>query len=293
MKVVGVVGLGQIGGSLAKALIREKITVAGFDTDYATRRAAEASGIPLAAGPAEILATSSIVFCCVSIAANRESVASLLHISEAVSKYPTISDVASYKAGVLPEVWPPQLIPGHPMAGSHGFGFGSASASLFEGAVWNLVVDVNVASERLVELIEVITLLRAGVHLCSQAWHDETVSLVSGLPHAVALGLGSLACGPIGGRARLTLAAGSFKGATRVLLSEPRFFSDLLRYNRPTLLPLLRSLREEVESLENILSIDDRGTLDGMLAKARDEIEALFGERWNISRTEIPALRKS
>lgn len=294
MNIIGIVGLGQIGGSLIKKLMELNISVIGFDIDRPTLKAARLSGIPLAQNLLEIVKKSSIIFCCVSISTNEKTISCLIDISRSISKFPIISDVASYKSGVLPELSEVvQVIPGHPMAGSHGSGFLSSSSDLFNGAVWNLIVDKKIPEDGLIDLINVINNTGANVHFCSKRWHDETVSLVSGLPHVSALSVSLVVSGLIDADNRLVLAAGSFKSATRVMLSDPKFFADLLRYNKPTLLPFLNELQSKLSILKDSLCNSDSMELDILLSEARSKIDNFYNSHWisekvSLTFSEIP-----
>lgn len=287
--MVGIVGLGQIGGSLARSLALTEYRVIGYDSDHATCAAARDVGIELVGSLLDIVRQCDVIFCCVSIAANAEVVRLLIDLCEQMNVPPTVSDASSYKQGTLP---PDHkrcfFIPGHPMAGSHGFGFGSSTGSLFSGAVWNLIIDCETDVARLCALIEVISCVGAAVHLCTQVWHDETMSLVSGLPHLLALSLGMTAAELVDTDAKLALAAGSFKGATRVLLSHPQFFQDLLKFNKPTLLPLVRLLKKQIERIESELADEKVELFAKTIVAARAGIDTAFEGTWITSPISVP-----
>jgi prephenate dehydrogenase len=288
MKAVGVVGLGQIGGSLALSLLARGIDVVGFDIDGSTKLAAKARGVRVTTELESLIAQSAVVFCCVSLDANKEVLSRLLELAKLCTDgSPVLSDVASRKGGTLPNIpLGTRFVAGHPMAGSHGWGFASAWPGLFENSVWNLVFDTPPPSDALIALIEVIASTGASVHACSTQWHDETVALISGLPHAFAVVLGVLSTEISDIDARLTLAAGSYSGASRVLLSEPRFVAGLLRHNAPTLRGLLQHASASLETISKTL--DDADSLQRLVLRARAPIDRLHTTEW---RPEVRQIR--
>lgn len=269
MTTVGVVGLGQIGGSIARGLAAHGIPVVGTDTDRSALELAWKSGIRIAADIRAVLDLCSIVFVCVSLNANKPVLQQIIGMVDGAGSAPTITDVASYKNGTI--VRPERcafLIPGHPMAGTQGYGFASSDPELFMHAQWILIADGALDVDRIIPLISIITTLGARVQICDVAWHDEAVSLVSALPHALAVSLGKVSVAPSDCESKLTLAAGSFRSATRVLQSDPSFIRDMLLLNRDTLLPLICAVRDALDSIGRALRAGDMAMMSGLIYEA-------------------------
>lgn len=271
MLTIGIVGLGQIGGSIAKALVNRGFKIIGFDLDSKTLESASSIGINRACGLEQIVAEANLVFVCVTLNSNRETLERILHYSQEMNVAPTITDVASYKSGAVPkDMNRSNLILGHPMAGTHGQGFDSSNAELFNEARWVIIFRDGIDQERLISLMEVVSLLGARIHFCDMSWHDQAMSLISALPHAQALALGAVAGKAADAEAKLALAAGSYNGAIRVLLSEKSFFRDLIWYNRHTLIPLIHSISDIFRDLASLLKLNDLSGLEELIAKAKE-----------------------
>ncbi len=276
MEQVGIVGLGQIGGSIARGLLRNGVPVIGFDNDQGTIEAAKQHGIDVASDLRTVVDTGSAIFVCVSLDANKEGIQRIIEIGDSLPVKPTITDVSSYKRGTHPPLGGhTNIVLGHPMAGSHGYGFSSSNPDLFGGTQWILILDEPFEEERIIFLLELITLLGARGQFCSKAWHDETISMVSALPHVLAIALGEVSTKPTDAEARLRLAAGSYKSATRVLLSKDTFLRDLVWYNRETVLPLIASLSRTLNSLTTALESNDRRQLSRIIESARRSSELI------------------
>ncbi|MEX3694386.1 prephenate dehydrogenase [Paraburkholderia sp. BR14263] len=289
MTTIGVVGLGQIGGSIAQGLLSRGISVIGTDTDRSALELARTSGIGIAADLREVLGVSSIVFVCVSLNANMPVLQQVVEMLDSAGSPPTVTDVASYKNGtfIKPEGCS-FLIPGHPMAGTQGYGFASSDPELFMRAQWILIADGPLDVDRIIPLIQVITTLGARVQICGVAWHDEAVSLISALPHALAVSLGKVSVAPNDCESKLTLAAGSFRSATRVLQSDPNFIRDLLLLNRHTLLPLICAVTDALHDIARALRSGDMEMMSELIYDALRSSALTEGREVAVTSQTIP-----
>src|SRR5918995_7429063 len=104
---VGVVGLGQLGGSLAAALVAAGRPVAGWDTDPAARDAAAARGVTVTRE------LSGVVVLAVPLPAMATALDGLVVDPDA-----TVTDLGSVKVPVLAVLWPSlggRFVGCHPM----------------------------------------------------------------------------------------------------------------------------------------------------------------------------------
>jgi prephenate dehydrogenase len=130
---VGVVGLGQLGGSLAAALAAAGREVTGWDVDPAAREAAAARGVRIARELGGV----------VVLAVPLPSMAAALDGLD-VDPDATVTDLGSVKAPVLAELGPVlggRYVGGHPMCGTERSGHGATDPGLFAGARWALCVE--------------------------------------------------------------------------------------------------------------------------------------------------------
>jgi prephenate dehydrogenase len=153
----------------------------------------------------------------------------------------------------------------HPMAGRESSGPSGASGSLFRGATWVLTTDF--AKEDDLAQIESLVNALGGVPVrMTAADHDNAVAAVSHLPQVVASALvNRVARQP----AALDLAAGGFRDLTRIALSDPSWWSDVLVENRSALAGLLRELGSDLASWADLLDAGDREQVGAQMLAAR------------------------
>lgn len=269
--VVGIIGLGLIGGSLAKACaLRRKYRIIGLDRDAEVIRQAMADQVisdggvlmqnaaELAAEPQaeqavwQMLAACRIVFVCTPV----DTVAQ--YADQAALYCPgLITDVASVKKPVLDQVRTERFIGGHPMAGSERHGYKHASESLFENAIYVTCLrpDSDLPVSHLRSLEQVIRDIGATPLDMAADVHDHAVAAVSHLPHVVASALSLLAAAEDGGE--LTrLAAGGFRDITRIASANPALWADICRHSRSKLVPLLDHMIKILTEFNDSLQTD-------------------------------------
>ena len=224
---VAVIGLGLIGGSVARRLARGH-DVTGWDTDPATRELAAAAGLAVAAGVEDGAAGADVTVLATPLAALATVLTAL-----STTDCPVLTDVGSVKAPVLAAARAAGLadrfVGGHPMAGTERAGFAAADPALLDGAAWVLCVEDDTDLTAWLRVAELVT--GAGGHAvpCRAADHDDAQARISGLPHllALALAVAGAAGGPLAG----ALAAGSFRDGTRVAGSRPELVAGLCDSN--------------------------------------------------------------
>jgi prephenate dehydrogenase len=228
---VGVVGLGQLGGSLAAALVAAGRPVAGWDVDPAARDAAAARGVRITQELA------GIVVLAVPLPAMATALDDLT-----LDPTATVTDLGSVKSPVLETVgatFGSRFVGGHPMCGTERSGHAAVDPALFTGARWALCLDTGTDLARWLRVAEIALAAGAEVVPVTAAEHDDAVAAVSHVPHLLAAALAAAAAdaGPLA----LTLAAGSFRDGTRVAGSDPAFVTAMVEANaRPTAAALSR-----------------------------------------------------
>ncbi|MDF1596075.1 MAG: prephenate dehydrogenase/arogenate dehydrogenase family protein [Acidimicrobiia bacterium] len=152
----------------------------------------------------------------------------------------------------------------HPMAGREQSGPGAASGALFRGASW-VVVEDGAGSDDLSRVEDLIVSLGANPVRMSAADHDLAVAIVSHLPQVLAATL-------LGEAERhteaLPLAAGSFRDLTRVALSDPALWSELLGENRSAVVSELRSFAHRLDGIAD--DVESESSVMQFLERARD-----------------------
>ncbi len=223
---VGVIGLGQMGGSIALGLIG-KSRVSFFARSQETREAGENSGIESVPTLKDLAECSDMLFVCVPV---DQTVSVLAGLAPHLRPGQIVTDVGSTKERLVREAeaisWPSgvEFIGGHPMAGTDGQGFKCARKELFLERTWILTAKPKSSDSKrdaLVSLITAVTsFLGARVAVMDPEVHDRSVAVISHIEHLVALALVDLVRGSRDAAMLSRLAAGSFMDATRVAKSS-------------------------------------------------------------------------
>ena len=241
---IAVLGLGLIGGSLARRLaVRHE--VACYDRDPTARRAAAAAGLRTAGTLPAAVAGRDLILVAVPVPALP---AVLAEVAAAADPGTIVSDVASVKGPALaawrsaaqrkadgtndekPAAGRVRYVGGHPMAGSELSGFAAADPELFAGAAWVLCLEEDTDLAGWLRLAQLVTGIGGRVVPCTAAGHDAAVARISGLPHLLALTLAQV--GAAAGPLALSLAAGSFRDGTRVAGTRAELTAALADGNR-------------------------------------------------------------
>jgi prephenate dehydrogenase len=218
---VSVVGLGQLGGSLAAALVAAGRPVTGWDVDPRAREAAAARGVHVGQE------LSGVVVLATPMDAMPAALDGL-----AVDPDATVTDLGSVKAPVLGALRPlhgRRLVGGHPMCGTERSGPDAVDPALFRGARWAVCLETDTELARWLRVAEVALDAGAEVVPVTAAEHDAAVAAVSHVPHLLAAALAAAAAeaGPLA----LALAAGSFRDGTRVAASDPALVTAMVAGN--------------------------------------------------------------
>jgi prephenate dehydrogenase len=233
---VAVVGLGQLGGSLAAALAAAGRLVTGWDPDPAAREAAAARGVAIGREPAGV----------VVLAVPLPAMATALDGLD-VAPDATVTDLGSVKTPVraaLSARWGARYVGGHPMCGTERTGHTATDPELFRGARWAVCLEDDTELPRWLRVAEVALAVGAEVVPATAAEHDAAVAAVSHVPHLLAAALAAAAgeAGPLA----LALAAGSFRDGTRVAGSDPAFVTAMVEGNAGPVAAALERVQEQL-----------------------------------------------
>lgn len=241
---VAVVGLGLIGGSAALALTEAGYEVIGHDVSERAREAAR-SRFAVAADPAA-LSGADVAVLAVPMGAIAGS---------AVDFGPDrfggiVTDVASVK-GRVREAFAGhrRFVGGHPMAGKAAAGFAEADPGLFRGRKWALCLEEDTSLEDWATVAGLWLSVGAHVVPTTHAAHDRAAALISHVEHLVAAALTLAADDPLS----RTLAAGSFRDATRVASSPVHLTEGMVASNPDGLLDALDALGRELDSARRLV----------------------------------------
>lgn len=261
MPLVGVIGTGLVGGSIAAGLTDAGWDVIGYDPDHDTIDIALERGfvgISVDSVDGILNAPPDII---IVAAPPKATIEVLSNLDTSVA----VMDVAGIKASVIDAALHlEQFVGTHPMAGRESSGPSAASPALFRGATWVVIEDAP--QEATARAVEVIETLGANPVFMSAAEHDNAVASISHLPQILAAGLlASARETPVA----LELAAGSFRDLTRVAASEPIPWVEILKANEAAVLKAVDGLRAQLDSVESAIRSNDDDLLV-YLARSRD-----------------------
>lgn len=268
-----VVGLGLIGGSVAKGLRDSPYRITGWDEDGEVRESALDRGVVEATHPPDQLPESvSGVVLAIPVPA-MVPVAEAIVAGEAQPEF--ITDVGSTKAWVCDRMksilqGSPRFIGAHPMAGSEQSGLSAAEPLLFENAI--CVITPTVAGEKyLLDVIQIWETLGAHVLEMSPDEHDTAVAQVSHLPHlnAAAL-LQAVEAVPDYEQLALPLAAGGFRDTTRVAEGDPGLWRDIFKTNKDKIQSAIGQFIDVLEEARDLIEKDRWEEISEWLDEARE-----------------------
>ncbi|MBK4137438.1 prephenate dehydrogenase [Corynebacterium macginleyi] len=290
-----IIGLGLIGGSLLRDLAGYNHHVFGYNHSTSAARTAVKQGFDVNDDLPAVLNRAEVEEALIVIAVPMTAVGSVLDAIQEYAPSCSITDVVSVKTPVRQQVcdrgMEDRYVGGHPMAGTSKSGWDHSQTGLFRYAAWGITYDYAADYEargekvprRWIETFTDVVRMTQMVHAeavpVRVANHDAAVARISHLPHIFAETLATV--GDNGGILAQSLAAGSFKDATRVAGTRPNLVRQMCETNAPALvealdeaLELLRDAREKLAAPEpSIAELADAGY------RARTRIEARSGAR--------------
>ena len=274
---VGIVGLGLIGGSFAKAYHAAGHTVLAFDTDRSTYDFAVPSGTVNGPLTDETLSTCDLILIAVIPSA---AVGYLKQHAAHIGPKPVVIDCCGAKRVVCTACFPLAkqfgftYLGGHPMAGTHNSGFKYATATMFHNAPMVLVPanhnDIELLS-RVKELLAPAGFSRFSVTTAEQ--HDEMIAFTSQLAHVVS---NAYIKSPTAGLHK-GFSAGSYKDMTRVAWLAPKMWAELFLENKDFLMTELNTLIDNLRQYQNAMEHDDLPGLIQLLDDGRKRKEEVDG----------------
>lgn len=273
---IGFIGLGLIGGSIAKA-IRQ------YYPDYELLAYDKNKETLALAVQEEVIHTScssidenfrdcAYIFLCAPIAYNT---AYLSQLKNYVSPDCILTDVGSVKTSIHEEVTALGLeenfIGGHPMAGSEKSGFSNAKAHLIENAYYILTPSARVSQEKVDAYRIFVTSLKALPIILDYHQHDMLTGTISHLPHILASNLVNFVRDTdTPDKLMKTLAAGGFKDITRIASSSPVMWQQICLKNRENISQILGSFIDTLARTKECIDTSSEEELYRMFENSKE-----------------------
>ena len=237
-KKVTIIGLGLIGGSLARAL-HNRLDISDIT---AVNRRKESIDQALQDGVIcrgfndvnDYVYNSDIIFICTPVKRTMEYI---YHLSGKVKPDCIITDVGSTKGEIIEYVnsltSPPCFVGGHPMAGTEKTGYISSFEHLFENALYVLSSCKSTTEQAINTMIQIVKGI-GGIPVILEAdEHDKITAGISHLPHIIASALVNMVKyeDTPDGKMQM-LAAGGFRDITRIASSSPEMWENIFLSNK-------------------------------------------------------------
>lgn len=289
---VAILGLGLIGGSLAKSL-RE----AGFCRQvigYGHREPSLQRGLQLGVIDAftldmdEAIERADILVICTPTLVAAQVLKEILPRTNAMDKPPVITDAASVKGSLRDAAiavsgeFPPQLVLGHPIAGSERSGVDAARSDLY----LNHRVILTPVAENSADSVSIVRdmWLATGAEVVEMSVdrHDAVLAATSHLPHVLAYALVDALAQSDESDEIFRCAAGGFRDFTRIASSDPVMWRDIAIANKSALLEAIDLFSDHLGRLREAVSKSDAQDIHATFTRAktaRDDFARILVDR--------------
>jgi prephenate dehydrogenase len=271
-----IVGVGLIGGSLAKDLRRLSLCgeVIGCSRKRENLVRARELGIIDAyhLDPAKAVAGADMVVLAVPLGA---MAAVLEAMSPGLAAGAVLTDVGSAKRSVLEAARsafgaiPENFVPAHPIAGTEHSGVEAALQGLFQGCRVILTPTDETRPAAVSRVRDMWQSVGAEVLEMDPAHHDQVLAATSHLPHMLAYTLVDM-LGQMEERVEMfRYAAGGFRDFTRIASSDPQMWHDICIANRDALVDALDQFQADLEIATDAIRDGDGKTIKEIFTRAK------------------------
>lgn len=273
---VGFIGLGLIGGSIAKAIkyfypntriiahTRSKAT-----TDYALSEQIIDEAFD---GITDAYGECDYIFLCAPVESNA---AYLVQLKPVIKDTCILTDAGSTKTDIHEKVnalgMQKNFIGGHPMAGSEKTGIANAKRILIENAYYVLTPSEEVPEEMVRKYEKFIHSLKAIPIILDYKEHDYVTAAISHLPHIIASTLVNLVRNSDTQRGTMKMvAAGGFKDITRIASSSPEMWQQICSTNSENIITILDEYINSLISFKFSLAEHDQQSIYELFDTSRE-----------------------
>ncbi len=274
---VGILGLGLIGGSLARAYALAGHTVYAFQRNEAMLSFAMLAGAVHGKLTAETVPQCDLILLAINPG---DSAAWLENNASVICPDALVIDCCGTKREVCRRCFPLAerygftFVGGHPMAGSQFSGFKYSRADLFQGAPMVLVPPVYDDIRLLDRVKEALKPCGFGSYAVTTAEeHDQMIAFTSQMPHILS---NAYIKSPTA-RNHEGFSAGSYRDLTRVAWLNPQMWAELFLENRDNVLFELDFYLDSLKAYRDAIQAQDTETLVALLEEGKKRKEEVDG----------------
>ena len=282
IKKITIIGVGLIGGSLAKAIKNNNLAevVFGFGRNLSRLESAQKSNIidQHSIDISEALDGASIVVIATPVG-TFESI--LRELKPYITQDMIITDVGSTKTGIsqaareiLVEM-ASCFVPAHPIAGKEKSGFESSDEELFINKKV-IITPLEITTDKTINSLKKLWEdVGADVDFMSAESHDELLGMTSHLPHMLAFSLVNylITQNP----SASIYAAGGFKDFSRIASGDAVMWRDICLNNRDQIIAHIKGYQETLSALVDAIDNQDKDKLESFFRDAKTTRDSWVG----------------
>ena len=285
-----IIGVGLIGGSLARALRQAGYCheIVGSGPRQASLRRAVELGVITRyhADAGRAVEGADMIVLAVPLGAMEDV---LRRIAPKLGPQAVVTDVGSAKGSVVMAAHaafgqvPARFVPGHPIAGTEKSGVEASVPDLFKGRQVILTPLPETKIDAVTAVREMWCQAGAQVTEMSVEHHDEVLAATSHLPHMLAFALVDTLARMQEQAEIFRYAAGGFRDFTRIASSNPAMWRDICLANREAIVSMIDRFQGDLALLRDAIQTTDGSRIEATFARAkaardRYSIEAEHGE---------------
>jgi prephenate dehydrogenase len=280
-----VIGLGLIGGSMAKDLRKAGFTREIIGVDASPENAQEALRLGIIDRIDSLesaVAKADMVIIAIPV---DKVLNTLIQVLDLISDQTTVIDVGSTKKRIAEAVenHPKRrsYVPAHPMSGTENSGPSAALEGLFEGKI-NIICDQEKCGPQHLAFAEkVFQALGMDIAYMTADEQDHSTAFISHLPHAAAFALANAVLDKEDREIIFDLASGGFNSTVRLAKSSPEMWGPIFQQNKPYIVESLdvyikhlKAFRKSIESdpEEMMALMKNANRIRGILAGDSDSL---------------------
>ena len=279
---ITIIGVGLIGGSLAKAIKENNLAkvVFGYGRDLNRLEKAKKANVidQFSTNLKDAINDSDIVIIATPVGSFKEI---LIEIKPFLTSKIVISDVGSTKTNIALIVsqtlgdYSNYFIPAHPIAGKEKSGFEASEANLFNSRKV-IITPLETSNPDSISLIQKMWEgTGADVDFMSPESHDELLGMTSHLPHMLAFSLVNYLISK--NPSASIYAAGGFKDFSRIASGDAVMWRDICIQNKDQIIDHIRGYQKTLNSLVDAIENENSDELDLLFTSAKKTRDSWVG----------------
>ena len=279
---ITIIGVGLIGGSLARALKEKNLAkvIFGYGRDQSRLEGAQKSNVidDFSTSIKEAIVDAEIIVIATPVGTFQSI---LREIEPIVSSSVIITDVGSTKTDIVNSVndvlraKSSCFIPAHPIAGKEKSGFEVSDAKLFEGKKVIITPQENNLSESIKTIEKMWKSVGAEVDFMSSESHDNLLGMTSHLPHMLAFSLVNYLVDQ--NPTASIYAGGGFKDFSRIASGDAVMWRDICLQNKDQIISHLKGYQSTLNDLLDAIDDENTEKLDHLFTTAKKTRDSWIG----------------